>query len=141
MPETVREQIINAFAQKVGAERCVKLDSSSDLPAKSIWDNSEEATKKAFGVMEVVLPLPVEYLAEVNKTTYPILSSQGNAMLGELIQAATSEDNTLSGLCRSITYEESEINYPEDGAKEIEVYAVFNITYQFVIGDPFTIPI
>jgi len=139
MADTVREQILKAFVLKIGAERCVKLDGDSDLPAKSVWDNGEEASKTAYGTMESVLPVPVEYLAKVNKATYPILSSQANAMLGELIQAATSEDNTLGGLCRSIEYVESEFIYPEDGAQEIEVYAVFNVTYQFKIGDPFTV--
>jgi len=139
MADTVREQILQAFVLKVGAGRCLKLDGSSDLPAKSIWDNGEEASRTAYGTMEAVLPLPVEYLASVDLTTYPKLSAQANAMLGELIQAATSGDNQLSGLCRSIEYAESEFIYPEDGAQEIEVYAVFNITYQFVIGDPFTV--
>jgi len=139
MPDTIREQVIKAFVLKVGAARCVKLDGESELPAKSVWDNGESATKTAYGAMEVVLPLPVEYLASVDKTTYPILSAQANAMLGELIQAATSGDNTLNEICRSIEYAESEFIYPEDGAKEIEVYAIFNITYQYAIGDPFSI--
>lgn len=138
MPDTVREQIIQAFVTKVGAGRCLRLDGDSNLPAKSVWDNREEATKTKYNTMDVVLPLPVEYLALVDKTTYSSLSAQANAMLGELIQSATSGDVTLGGLCRSIAYTESEIIYPEDGAREIEVYAVFNIAYQFVAGDPFT---
>ena len=140
MPDTVREQVLQAFVLKIGAERCVKLDSSSELPAKSVWDNGEEASKKAFGVTEVALPLPVEFLAKVDKQTYSTNSAQANAMLGEIIKAATSGDNKLGGLCQSIEYAESEFIYPEDGAQEIEVYAVFNVTYQFATGDPFTIP-
>ena len=139
MADTVREQILQAFVLKIGAERCVKLDSDSDLPAKSVWDNGEEASKKAFGVTEVALPLPVEYLAEVDKQTFPTYSAQANAMLGEIIQAATSGDNKLGGLCQSIEYAESEFIYPKDGEQEIEVYVVFNITYQFATGDPFTV--
>jgi hypothetical protein len=139
MPDTIREQIIQAFAIKTGAARCLKLDSDSDLPAKSIWDNQEEATKTAYQTVQASLPLPIEYLALVDKTTYSSHSAQCNAMLGELIQSATDGDNTLLGLCRSINYAESEFIYPEDGGKEIEVYAVFNIVYHFLLGDPFTL--
>jgi len=139
MPDTIREQVIQAFVTKISAARCLKLDGDSDLPAKSVWDNREEVSITKYGTNESTLPLPVEYLAKVDKATYPNHSVQANAMLGELIQAATSGDNKLGGLCRSITYLESEFIYPEDGANEIEVYAVFNIVYQFAIGDPFTV--
>lgn len=139
MADTIREQIIQAFITKIGALRCEKLDGHSDLPAKSVWDNREDATKTQYSAMQAVLPLPVEYLAKVDLTTYSTQSAQANAMLGEIIQAATQNDNTLGGLCRSITYFESEFIYPDDGAQEIEVYAVFNVVYQFAVGDPFTV--
>lgn len=138
MPETIREKVVAAFCTKVGADRCVKLDGSSELPAKSVWDNREELTKTAYGKMSATLPLPVEYLASVDSVTHATHSHQANAMLGEIIQSATSGDNTLGGLCRSIQYTESEIVYPEDGSQEIEVYAVFNVVYEFAVGDPFT---
>lgn len=139
MADTIREQIIQAFAAKTVAARCVRLDSNSELPAKSVWDNQEEAVKTKYGTTSATLPLPVEFLDSVDKTTYPSLSAQANAMLGELIQSATQNDNTLGGLCKSISYLESEFIYPEDGAQEIEVYAVFNIVYEFANGDPFAI--
>lgn len=138
MPDTIREQIIDAFCTKVGAERCVKLDGSSDLPAKSVWDRSEEITKTQYGAVTATMPLPVESLALVDLVTYSTLSHQANAMLGELIQAATAGDNTLAGLCQRIEYSASEMIYPEPGAQEIEVYAVFTVTYQYRVGDPFT---
>ena len=138
MADTIREKVIAAFCTKVVADRCVKLDSSSELPAKSVWDNREELTKVQFGAMQATIALPVEYLAKVDSITHDNHSKQANAMLGELIQAVTSGDNSLGGLCRSIEYTESEFIYPEDGAQEIEVYAVFTVVYQFAVGDPFT---
>ncbi len=138
MPTTIRDQIIDAFCVKVGAERCSVLDSSSDLPAKSVWDNREESSKSKYGSNDCVLALPVEYLAKVDKVTYASVSKQANAMLGDVIQSATSGDNTLGGLCKSINYIESEITYPQDGQDEIEIYVVFNVLYSFLNGDPFS---
>lgn len=138
MPETIREQVVSAFATKVSAQRCARLDSDSDLPARAIWDSPEDAEKTQYGAMQCALTLGVESLALVDSETFAGLSQQANAMLGDLIQAATSGDNTLGGLCRSIEYQQSEFVYPDDGTREIEVLAAFKIVYQFAIGDPFT---
>lgn len=139
MPDTIREQVVEAFALKVGAQRCQKLDSDSDLPAKSIWDSAEEATKTEYGATRVSILLGVEYLAKVDSLTYANHSKQANAMLGEIIQAATAGDNSLGGLCRSIQYQQVEFNYPDDGAQEVEIFVVFEVVYQFATGDPFTV--
>lgn len=137
MPDTIREQILTAFATKIGAERCDQLDGRDVLPAKSLWDNREEAEGKKYGVMQMSLPLAVEYKAQVDPNLN--ISKQANAMLGELIQLATDGDNTLAGLCESISYQQSEFNYPEDGTQVIEVYVEFSVIYKFAKGDPFTL--
>lgn len=138
MPDTIREQIIEAFATKVGALRCAQLDGDSDLPAKSVWDNAEDAERTKYATTTCALDLPVEYMAKVDTLTYANHSKQANAMLGELIQAATSGDQTLGGLCRTIQYTASEFVYPNDGSREITVFVVFRINYEFAAGDPFT---
>lgn len=138
MADTIREQIIEAFALKVGAGRCLKLDGDSDLPARSLWDNQEEAEKTAYGSMKCSIDLPIEYLAKVD-SAFSNHSKQANAMLAELIQSATSGDNSLGGLCRSIEYKTSEFIYPEDGSQEIEVFCVFTLVYEFAIGNPFSL--
>ena len=138
MPDTIREKIVQAFAAKVGAIRCVHLDSDSELPAKSVWDNAEETEKTPYGKLKITLPLSVDYLAKIDSTNFSNLSAQANAMLGELIQAATSGDNSLTGLCQSITYMQCQFVYPQDGASEIEVLSVFNLVYLVNIGDPYS---
>lgn len=137
MPDTLREQIVEAFTTKIGALRCARLDGDTDLPAKSVWDNSEDAERTKYGSVACSLDIPVEYMAKVDTSSYSNFSKQANAMLGELIQQATSGDSSLGGLCQNINYTSSEFVYPEDGSREIEVFAVFRITYEFVAGDPF----
>lgn len=133
---TIREQILDAFSSKVSADRSLRIDGDSDLPARSIWDNEEEAEKTKYGKMRCSFDVPVEYMAKVDLSTFSSLSAQANSMLGEIISEATSGDNSLGGLCRSIDYSGAEFIFPQDGEQEIEVFVVFNIIYEFVIGDP-----
>lgn len=133
---TKRERIVAAFASKISALRCALLDGDSDLPARSIWDNSEEATRTKYGNYRVELSIPVEYFDKFNSANFSNYSSQANSMLGELIQDATSGDTTLGGEAISINYSSSEVIYPDDGAREIAVVASFTIVYEFENGDP-----
>lgn len=133
---TKRERIVAAFASKLSALRCALLDGDSDLPARSIWDNSEEATRTKYGNYRVELSIPVEYFDKFNSANFSNYSSQANSMLGELIQDATSGDTTLGGEAISINYSSSEVVYPDDGAREIAVVASFTIIYEFENGDP-----
>lgn len=139
MPDTIREQVVAAFAAKVGASRTEHLDDGAgSLPARVIWDNTETAERTQYGAMQCTIELNVEYIAAVDSATYPTLSQQANAMLGELIQDATNGDNTLGGLCRWITYTQNEFIYPDGGTDEVQVLASFSVVYQFAAGDPFT---
>ncbi|KZZ71564.1 hypothetical protein A3765_13900 [Oleiphilus sp. HI0130] len=137
MPDTLREQIVEAFTTKIGAARCARLDGDSDLPAKSVWDNAEEAERTKYSTFACSMDIPVEYMAKIDTVTYSNFSKQANAMLGELIALATSGDPSLGDLCKSIQYSAAEFIYPDDGSREIEVFAVFRINYEFVAGDPF----
>lgn len=136
MADTRRERIVEAFAQKMSATRCAVLDGDSDLPARAFWDNQEEAELTQYNSTRITLPIPVEYLAKVDSSTYANHSKQANAMLGELITDALSGDRSLGGLCQSIRYRSSEFDYPEAGEQEIAVAAVFEIVYEIVSGDP-----
>lgn len=138
MADTLREQIIDAFCAKISATRCARLDGDSDLPAKSVWDNGEDAERTKYGTFSCSIDIPVEYMAKVDTATYANHSKQANAMLGELIQSATGGDTSLGGLCKSTAYAAAEFVYPDDGSREIEVFAVFRVTYEFAAGDPFT---
>jgi len=136
MADTLREKILQAFTAKVNAGRCLGVDGDGDLPARSVWDTAENAERTSYGTVRCIIDLPVEYIAKVSKD-YLHNSAQANAMLGELIQDATAGDNTLGSLCCGVSYSSSEIVYPEDGAQEIVALAVFQIIYEFALGNPF----
>ena len=135
MPDSIREQIVQAFASRISAARATQLDNSSDLPARAVWDATESAERLQYGKLRVSLELNVGFMANVDRTINA--STQGNAMLSELINDALSSDPTLGGLCSQINYADSVIDFPEPGQGQIAVLAVFQIVYEIDSTSPY----
>lgn len=127
MPNSIREQVVQAFADRIGASRAQKLDSQSDLPARALWDPSESAEKNKYGKYDLTVTIQVAEMASRDFQTDS--STQGNAMLASLLNDALNADATLGGLCKHIRYVESTLDSPEDGQKEMVVLATFEIVY------------
>lgn len=132
--DSIREKAVQAFADRINAGRCLMLDGNSELPARALWDPTESAAAPAYGKREMTVTLNVGYMAQAD---WNALSQQGNAMLAELINDATSQDQTLGGLCKSINYSDSVIDYPEPGQNEIAVLAVFELVYETDNASPY----
>lgn len=138
MPDSIREQIVEAFATRINATRSMQLDGSSDLPARAVWDTTESAERLNYGKLRVSLDLNVGYMDNVDRSDQTIpVSVQGNTMLAELLNDALSTDPTLNGLCTQINYAESVIDYPEPGQDQIAVLAVFQIVYEIDNASPY----
>jgi len=135
MPDSIREQIVQAFATRISATRAMQLDGSTDLPARSVWDTSESAERLNYGKLRVTLDLNVGFMDNVDRQQNQ--SAQGNAMLAELINDALSNDPTMGGLCTQINYADSVIDYPEPGQSQIAVLAVFQIVYEIDNASPY----
>jgi len=136
MPDSIREQVVAAFASRISAGRSIQLDGSSDLPARAVWDTSESSERLNYGKLQVSLDLNVGLMDNVNRQINQ--SVQGNAMLAELIDDALSSDPTMGGLCTQINYSDSVIDYPEPGQSQIAVLAVFQIVYEIDNASPYS---
>lgn len=136
MPDSIREQIVKAFAARLGAERGQQLDSEADLPARVLWDPSETAEKLKYRKYEVTLTVNVGQMASRD---FSINSSiQGNQMLAALLDDALSADQTLGGLCKGIAYSDSALDSPDPGQKEMIILVTFEITYEMSNTSPYT---
>lgn len=135
MPDSIREQIVQAFADRLGAERGQQLDSELDLPARVLWDPSETAEKLKFRKYDVTLTVNVGEMAKRDFTINP--SVQGNQMLATLLDSALSEDSTLGGLCKDISYTDSVLDSPDPGQTEMIILVTFQITYQTSNTSPY----
>ena len=135
MADSIREQIVHAFATRLSAARGEQLDSERDLPARVLWDPSETAEKLKYRKYEVTLTVNV---GEMATRDFSINSSvQGNRMLAELLNDALSEDNTLNGLCKHINYTDSVMDSPDPGQKEMIILVTFEIVYETSNTSPY----
>jgi len=135
MPDSIREQIVQAFADRLGAERGQQLDSEKDLPARVIWDPSETAQKLQYRKYEMSLTVNVGEMAKRDDSVNS--SVQGNAMLAGLLNDALSEDQTLNGLCKHISYTDSVLDSPDPGQNEMIILVTFEIVYQTSNTSPY----
>lgn len=134
MPDSIREQVVQAFADRINAGRCLQLDGKGDLPARAVWDTTESADRLQYGKLQVSLDLNVGFMDNVDRDNQ---STQGNTMLAELLEDALNSDPTLGGLCSQINYVESVIDYAEPGQDQIAVLAVFQIVYEIDNASPY----
>lgn len=132
----IREQIIAALAQRLEAPRAEKVIDA--LPARSLWDSSDEEVERTpYGQHQVTMTLTLEsvHLADRDRAQW---STQGNALLAQLISDATSTDRTLGGLCDDVAYAGGTIYYPDEGSDVLGVDINLAVRYRFDIGDPYT---
>ena len=136
MPDSIREQVVAAFATRISADRALQLDGNSQLPARSVWDFSEEAERTTYGTLNLSLGLSVGAMELFDRTKGA--SKQANEMLANLLEDALNDDPTLGGLADRINYVESTVDYPQPGQDEIAILASFEIAYQTQATTPFT---
>ena len=135
MPVSIRERVVQAFVDRIGATRANQLDGDSDLPARALWDPSESTEKNKYGKYDCKVTIQVGELAARDSSVNS--SIQGNAMLAGLLEDALSTDTTLGGLCKSISYTGSTLDFPENGQKEMVVLATFEIVYVMSNSNPY----
>ncbi|MDC8455338.1 hypothetical protein [Marinobacter sp. DS40M6] len=128
MPDSIREQIVQAFADRLGAERGQQLDSREDLPMRVLWDPTETAEKLKYRKYEMTLTLNVGEMAKRDFTVNP--SVQGNQMLASMLDNALNDTHTLGGLCKHINYTDSVLDSPDPGQTEMIILVTFQIVYE-----------
>ena len=135
MPVSIREQVVQAFADRISATRADRRDGDSGLPARALWDPTETTEKNRYGKYDCTVTLQV---AELATRDFSLNSSaQGNAMLSGLLDDALSNDHTLGGLCKSIAYTGATLDFPENGQKEMIVLATFELVYVISSSNPY----
>lgn len=132
----IREQIIAALAARLNAERANSIIDT--LPARSIWDGSDGLVERnRYGGVSVTTELTVETVHQADRD-HRKWSSQGNAILAQLITEATGSDRTLGGIAEDIAYTGATIYYPDEGSDVIGVDLVLAVRWSHKIGDPYS---
>ncbi|MFL1405376.1 hypothetical protein ACJO2E_08540 [Marinobacter sp. M1N3S26] len=136
MPDSIREKVVQAFSQRLQAERSEQLSSEDELPARCLWDMDESAERLAYGKLRMTLSVGVGVMDRVPRSV--TASEKGNEMLAELLEDALNQDPTLGGLTEQINYSDSTLDYPEPGQDIIAVLANFEIVYLTDSISPYT---
>jgi len=136
MADSIREQIVAAFASRISALRAAQLDGEMELPARTLWDPTESSEMIRYGKVENTLTINV---AEMAQRDHGIDSStQGNAMLAALLEVALNSDQTLGGLAQRIDYVESTLDAPDPGQNEMIILVTFQVIYRTTNTSPYT---
>lgn len=136
MPDSLREQVVEAFSQRISASRSNQLSSEDPLPARVLWDTDETAERLAYGKLRMTLTIGVGVMDRVPRDVTS--SKKGNDMLAQLLEDALNQDPTMGGLTESINYSDSTMDYPEPGQDVMAVLASFEIVYQTDSISPYT---
>lgn len=133
MPDSVREQVLSAFATAMGATR------NGRGVGTALYDGVDTIETQYFGKALRNLPVRLDYvydLSDAEAASGPLTQQRGNAMLAECLEAAN-QDTTLGGLCDSVVFESAEPQPREPGSKKLPLVVNFIIRYVALNSDPY----
>lgn len=139
MTDTVRELIIKAITTRAAALSAVpvlRTERSIGETADrfvSVWDGADQAQGVSYGKQTAQFTVAIEIIkATVNHST------EANAIIGEAIALFLGTNRTYNGLALKTEYVGATPAYPQDGSNYTTITLLLNITYETVLGDPFT---
>lgn len=135
MPQSIRDQIVEAFAARLNAARSGVFDSEEELPKRVLYDPAESCERAQYGKLQCTLGINVAEMAV--RDTSMNASQQGNAMLAALLDDALNADSSLGGLCSQINYSDSQLDTPDDGQQTMVLLVTFDIVYRISNTSPY----
>lgn len=137
MPVSIREQLLDAIATAVGGEYGVPApELDRDLPICIVQDGNETSSRDQYGFDVIQLTVVVAKAAEADSSNKSAMRAQAHELLAS-IRVAMSADETFGDLAASTEYAGGGIS--TELAKICFAEAEFNVRYQTVSGDPYTI--
>lgn len=136
MPDSIREQVVQAFATRISAKRAEQISREDALPVRALWDFNETTERMSYGKNRMTLTISVGVMDRL--PTGENASQRANAVLAELLEDALNADPTMGGLCQRLTYTDSTIDFPQPGQDVLAVLTEFEIVYETDTTSPYT---
>jgi hypothetical protein len=139
MADTVREKIIAAFTNRAASLSSLPIDRAQRSIADtndrfiSIWDGEDQSRSVQYDKQRMMFPLAIECIVKTKEH-----SIEANSLMGEIISLFMATNRTFDGLALKTELAVASPGYPQDGSKYTTVTVIFNITYETVLGDPYT---
>lgn len=138
MTDTVREQILSAFATQLNAERCPYALEYGGSRVIAIVDGDESISSDYSSDIHA-LPVTVTAIDLFDEST----TNRGiaaNTLLGT-VYALCFSDITLGGLCENITATQAGTRYSDDPSDYIGVIIECSISYRTTHNDFYTLSV
>lgn len=133
MPESIREQVIAAFATRMGAVR------NGRETALALYDGPDTIERSYYGWTDRNLPIRLDYVADLTPAQAAndtLVQQRSNELLATCLETAM-QDMTLGGLCDAIIYVDSDPQPRERGSTKLPLIVNFVIRYTAKTTDPY----
>lgn len=138
MPDCVRERLLAAMVVASQGEYGEYIAKDDELPMTVLVDGDDAASTNQYGITSNVMPVTVARSEKASGTDKAARRTQAHAALAALMQRMFA-DTTFGGLASALDYTGCAIQTEGAGAV-LTVQAFFSVTYQHLVGDPFTLP-
>ena len=136
MSVSIREQLLQAIADRVGATRALPSYSQKDLPLTVLVDGAEESTPNSYGMESVQMEAVLARIVAAN-TTKEDWRTEANEQMAQMIVSAFAGDDTFGGLAEGMDYAGGSVEEIQDGARGYIVTIALIVRYTFLHGNPF----
>ena len=133
--DSIREQILQALALKMSADRSKRSDT---IVLYDDIDETPDAEISNYDSIYSTINVRAEYVHDLTEAEIGTQSTLMNNKKAEINQLATSGDVTLGGLCLTIKEANSGWEPRESGSNTVAAYVFLEIPYIYDRGNPFT---
>ncbi len=132
----VREQVLQALAERLGARRGLGSYAKEDLPLTVVIDEPDQVEDFDYEAVHVLMPVEVVRVVKRSGEKNDRWHEDANVELALLQAEAIGSDETLGGLARSVVYAGGSVDVT-DGAGGFSVQLRLAVRYAFKRGNPF----
>ena len=135
----IREQIIQAIADRVGASRSLETIDAADLPVTVLVAGEDSVTDdESYDTTPITLPVTIARAEHRSGLKGDDWHTAANELLAELITSAYAGGENLNGLADGIDYAGGATDVLSDGATGVMAQVNLDIRYQIARGNPYT---
>lgn len=136
----IREQIMQALAQRTGAERFNdgQAISEMELPATVLLASADQGGDANYDLTQMVMPVTIARAIGKSGLAGDQWHEDAQTALADLVAEVYTPDASINGLVRRIVLASQDYDVQPDGAQGYVVQIELEINYEFANGNPYT---
>lgn len=138
MSTSIREQIIQALATRVGAVRELQVYDERDLPLTVISPGDESIADGRYGMTNVQMQVAIGRAIAIEGTKDDAWHASLSAALADLTVEIYAGGDDLDGLADGIDYVSGSVDLLTDGGVGAGVAVTVNVRYAWAHGNPYS---